>query len=200
MQYASPTIGLFFFSEDYIRFLENFWFYIKQPLTFIEYSRHPNANKLRKTTPYPLGLLGNDIEIHFLHYKDPAEAECKWRRRVKRINLDNLFFIFSDGGGAVAGAGGYDFTEEYLLRYEMLPFKNKIFFSSKPRKSPSTIFVPKYANELHVGDSTHNRKYEKYLNTIKWLNNEPNFSKNRVLVEPQCVTPSKATVPNIVFG
>lgn len=194
MQYTSPTIGLFFFSGDYIRFLENFLFYIKQPLTFIESSRHPKANELRITEPYPIGLLGNDVELHFLHYKNKDEAASKWARRVKRLKYENLFFIYSDGGGAVAGAGEYDFDEEYLLRYERLPFEHKIFLSSKPRSSPSVIYIPDYATGLHVGDSTRNRKYEKYVNLVKWLNNEQIFSKTNS-VEPQWVI-SKATIPN----
>ncbi len=182
LRYSTPTIGLFFFSEDYIRFLENFEFYIKQPLKFIETSRHPKANELRKTVPYPIGLLGKEVEVHFLHYIDEAEAASKWSRRVKRLNFENLFFIFSDGGGAAAGAGEYDFEEDYLLRFERLPFQHKIFFSSKLRKGSCVIFIPDYAGDLHVGDSTHNRKYEKYVNTIKWLNSEQNYKKQILLI------------------
>ncbi len=182
LPYTSPTVGLFFFSDDYINFLENFQHYIQQPLTFKKTSAHPAANELRENTkPYPIGVLDNKIEVHFLHYKNEKEATEKWNRRVARINLENLFFIFSDGGGAVAGAGGYDFSEEYLARYELLPFEHKIFLSSKPRAGKSVVFLRDYQNEMNVGNSTCNRKYEKYINLIKWLNGENDFLKKKTL-------------------
>jgi uncharacterized protein (DUF1919 family) len=179
--YSSPTVGLFFFSEDYIRFLEHFEYYIKQPLQFKESSIYKEANELKKIIPYPIATLGDDVEIHFLHYRSQKEAVEKWDRRMKRINRANLFFIYSDGGGAVAGAGLYDFHEDYLNRYEKLPFSNKIFFSSKPRQGKSVVFIRDYQDAMHVDDSTCNRKYEKYINIIKWLNGERNFKKNTIL-------------------
>ena len=36
LKYNTPTIGLFFFSDEYIKFLEKFNYYIKQELTFID--------------------------------------------------------------------------------------------------------------------------------------------------------------------
>lgn len=179
LQYTTPTVGLFFFSEDYIKLLENFKCYITQPLQFKETSAHSRANELRKNMscgPYPIGLLGNDVEIQFLHYKDEAEAADKWNRRVKRINFENLFFIYSD-----SDAEGV--SDELLLRYQNLPssFKgwkeNKIFFSATPRNFNNIIFVRDYEKATHVGNSTRNRKYEKYIDIIKWLNGEQDFLK-----------------------
>jgi uncharacterized protein (DUF1919 family) len=101
---------------------------------------------------YPIGVLGDDVEVHFMHYHTEKEALEKWNRRLKRVNLNNLFIVFSDGA---------EFKEEQLERYEKLPFKHKIFFSSKPySRYKSTVFVKDYANATHVYDSTHNRKYE----------------------------------------
>ncbi len=177
LPYTSPTVGLFFFSEDYIRFLEGFQHYVKQPLSFKTSSVHDSANELRKNTrAYPIGTL-DDIEVHFLHYQSEQEATEKWHRRVGRINFDNLFFLYSDGGGGAAGAGGYDFSEEYLERYDRLPFEHKLFFSSKPRVGRSVVFIREYAREGFVGNSICNRKYERYINLIKWLNGENDFLK-----------------------
>ncbi len=36
IKYYTPTIGLYFFSEEYIRFLENFDYYIEQDLKIIK--------------------------------------------------------------------------------------------------------------------------------------------------------------------
>ncbi len=185
MQYTSPTIGLFFFSNDYIKFLESFDYYIKQPLRFKTTSFHRTIKEFQQNTqPYPIGVLDDEIEIHFLHYHNEKEALEKWNRRTRRLNFDNLFFIYSDGGGGVAGAGGYDFLEEFFERYERLPFQYKIFFSSKPRWGKCSVFLPEYLAEMHVGNSACNRKYEKYVDVVKWLNGEKDFVRKKNLSIP----------------
>ena len=172
---TTPTIGLFFFAEDYIKFLENFEYYLKQTPTFSKISRHVEADSLfpqltqaRKKNHYPIGLLGNDVEIHFLHYLNETQAMNKWQQRVKRINFENLFIIYSDK---------YRFREEYFDRFEKLPFEHKIFFSAKPRRdSELTVFLQDYADKPEVGDLFNKRKsYEKCFDTIKWLNCNRDF-------------------------
>ena len=179
LNYTTPTIGLFFFAEDYIKFLENLEYYLKQTLTFCKVSRHVDADSLfplltkaRKKNHYPIGLLGNDVEIHFLHYLNEREAMNKWQQRVKRINFENLFIIYSDK---------YRFQEEYLDRFEKLPFEHKIFLSAKPRRdSELTVFLQDYADKSEVGDLFNNRKsYEKSFDTIKWLNCNRDFINQR---------------------
>lgn len=173
IKYTSPTVGLFFYLEDYIKLLENFEYYINQPLKFKNSSIHDKVNELRKTKNFPIGVLGDDVEIFFMHYKDEAEAQAKWTRRVKRINYDNLFFIYSDAG---------DFCDDFLSRYEKLPFDRKIFFSATPSNSNCVVFVRDYENAMGygVGDSARNRKYEKYFNVTKWLNGDKDFFKHKV--------------------
>jgi uncharacterized protein (DUF1919 family) len=169
LQYATPTIGLLFYSEDYINFLENFYYYIRQPLKFTPTSRHRESDEYRKINPYPIGILGDDVEIHFLHYKNERVAYDKWVQRTKRINFDNLFFIYSDN---------YFFREEFLDRYQKLPFKHKIFFSSKPRSNfECVVFIRDYANASHVGLMLRDRKYLKYLDLTNWLNGSSDFLK-----------------------
>ncbi len=159
LPYNTPTIWTYIFPEDYIRLLENLDWYLKQPLTFKKETSHAMAHKFTEQTSrrYPIGVLGGDVEIHFMHYKTEAEALEKWNRRVKRLNRDNLFVVFSDGA---------EFNEELLQRYQKLPYEHKIFFSSKPYSNPDCVFVKDYAEAEHVYDSTRNRRYErrrKYL-------------------------------------
>lgn len=167
LPYTTPTIGLFFFSEDYIKFLENFNYYISLPLKFINSSRHPEANEALKKKKYPVGLLGDEIEIQFIHSTTEDEVAEKWKRRTERIAFDNLFIIYSDRD---------DFHEEFLQRFEKLPFQHKIFFSSKPRKSKFVVFIRDFEKEAQVGPS-YNREYEKYIDVIKWINGENIFLK-----------------------
>lgn len=174
LKFTSPTIWSFFYPEEYIKFLENLEWYLNQRLEFTSKTKHPSAIKLSETMNrnYPIGILGGDVEIHFIHYLSEEEASEKWSKRVKRVNFNNLFIIFSDSEK--------EFKEELLVRFERLPFTNKIFFSSKDRNSKATIFVEDYAGESYVLDSTRNRKYEKYLDLIKWLNCEKDFKRKRV--------------------
>ncbi|MCL4429977.1 MAG: DUF1919 domain-containing protein [Chloroflexi bacterium] len=172
LKYSTPTVGLFFFSSDYLKLLENFEYYIKQPLKFRETSVHPKANELRKTKPYPIGVLGDEVEIQFLHYKDEAEAADKWMRRTKRINFDNLFFIYSDAEE--------DFKEELLRKYQKLPFEHKLFFSSKPLSDfDCLVFIEEYEAASFTVCTLMNRKYEKHIDVIKWLNYEKDYLKTK---------------------
>jgi uncharacterized protein (DUF1919 family) len=170
LKFNTPTIWTYIYPQDYLRFLENLDWYLEQPMQFKKQTDHEMSHRfcegLHKT--YPIGVLG-DIEIHFMHYKTEQEAQEKWSRRLKRINRGNLYVVFSDGD---------EFKEEYLTRFEKLPYKNKIFFSSKPRnKAQTTVFIRDYADSHAVYDMTKNRKYEKYVDLVKWLNGEQQFLK-----------------------
>ena len=88
LQKQSPTIGVFFMAQDYIKFLKDLREYIQCELEFIS----PNESRWKDYVKndsrfgnYPIGKL-KDIEIFFLHYKSEEEAREKWERRCKRIN------------------------------------------------------------------------------------------------------------------
>jgi uncharacterized protein (DUF1919 family) len=177
LKFASPTVWCFFFPEEYIRFLENLNWYLNQPLKFTCTTRHPSAIKLRDTMKrnYPIGVLGGDIEVHFLHSNSEVEVSNQWSRRLQRVNLENLFIVFSDSEYR-------EFKEELLVRFEKLPFNHKIFFSANRREnSKVNIFVEDYAGEPSILDSTINRKWEKYFDVIKWLNGEEDFKRRKLL-------------------
>lgn len=149
LPYYSPTIGLFFMDDDYIKFLERFGYYIAQPLKFItiEESRYKQQLQSESTAKmnYPIALL-DDVEIHFLHYKSTTEAEEKWNRRLKRLNMNRLLVKMSQRSLN---------SNDILDRFEALPFKNKICFTEHKRNNPIFITIP----ELHLlniqgGDET----------------------------------------------
>lgn len=172
LRYTSPTIGTFFFSDEYLRMLENLEYYMTQPLLLKETSVHPEVNQLMaRDYKFPVGLLGGDIEVMFLHYTSKEQAQANWERRVQRINYDRLFIIFTDAGAAGAGAGMVDFKQEYIERFEALPFKNKVLFSKNPVRGDHVIHIrdsdPRYP---WVENMVYNRKFEKYMDTTAWLN------------------------------
>ncbi len=124
LQKQSPTIGLFFMPDDYIKFLKNLKEYVISEIIFI----NPNESKYKdilkndsRFGQYPIGKI-KDIEILFLHYHNEKEAKEKWIRRCRRIKWDKLIVKFNDQNGC---------SENNLKDYEKLPFTNKLFFTVK---------------------------------------------------------------------
>ena len=143
--YNTPFVGLFILGSDYIELLKNFNILIKEKLVFIKGDESKYKDYLIKTNrfnKYPIGKLGNDVEIHFLHYKSETEAQEKWNRRLKRMNFNNILFKFSDN----------DMSNLKLIKeFDNLPFKNKICFTSKDISNiKSQIYLRKYKNEQAV--------------------------------------------------
>lgn len=168
LKYNTPTVGLFIMDEDYIRMLENLEYYLKSELTFIEPHDSKYYDKISahgtKDIFYPIAKLGNDVEIHFLHYRSRDEARQKWIRRVARINHDKLLIKMS------LRDKGYD-HHEMLQRFLSLPFANKVFFIPEGIgvKAPELIVVPELTHlNLFGGDET---EYTlRRINVYKLLN------------------------------
>lgn len=164
--YFTPTIGLYFFSSCYIKFVQNLEYYLNQPLNFILTSKYEKANNLRVNNPYPIGILNNDVEVHFLHYYTKSDALEKWNRRKDRINYNNLFFSFTDNESC-------SFDE--IQAFDNLDF-NKVFFSSKNFESiQSLIWLKQFTASDGIGDIYSNpREYRKYFDAVDWLNSTTN--------------------------
>ena len=120
----TPTVGLYFFSNDYIKFITSLKSYLRKELIFIKpeqskwYDKIKNDKKIGK---YPIARLG-DVEVFFLHYKSEEEAIEKWNRRIKRINWNNILYKFNDQNGC---------TVNDYINFMNLPYKNKLFFTVK---------------------------------------------------------------------
>lgn len=162
IKFYSPTINLFFYPKDYIKFISNLKYYLSLSIT----PPDKNTNVSLKNT-YPIGLLG-DIEIHFLHYKSLEEATMKWKERSKRVNYDNLFFIMTDRDGC---------TYKDIERFNKLPYKNKVIFTSKLYPEfKSAFFIKDFYDKKEVGIlSSFKRKsikrYIDYFDYVTFLNN-----------------------------
>lgn len=126
MPYLSPTVGLYFFSDDYIRFVKNYKYYLNLDLKFISAYDSKYKTELIKgeQTNKPIGLL-DDVEIVFLHYKTQEEAYEKWNRRRNRINWENIIFKFSKMNKC---------TEEHLAAFDALPYSKKFMITANKRK------------------------------------------------------------------
>ena len=162
MPYLTPTVGLFFYAPDYIKFVENLKYYLETELKFSDYSKYDEVNEIRLKNAYPIGVI-DDVEIQFLHYRSENEAHSKWTRRVQRVNYDNLYLKFDDRDLS---------TPELMLRFDQISgVKNKVIFSAK--KYPdinSLVFLPNFAGQDTIGDIyTDKKSYRKKFSVVAWL-------------------------------
>lgn len=119
LPYRSPTAGLFFTTEDYLKLAKDPICYLKKKLEFIDPSRVKNIDLVKNTNlfgTYPIGKLG-DIEIFFMHYGTKELAAEKWYKRVKRINFENFFLLLTENEF---------FSLERLQEFDTIPTDHKI--------------------------------------------------------------------------
>lgn len=115
LQFRSPTVNMYFYSDHFIKFCENLEYYLAQELTPC------NQPRYKPEKAYPVGNLG-DLELHFLHYASFEEAKEKWDSRRERLNMENLFVMWTF----------FDGTDPALLeRFDRLPIANKVAFTEK---------------------------------------------------------------------
>lgn len=110
LRFDTPTVNLWFESEDYIKFLENMSDYLQYELV-----------EIQTDYSYPVGLL-KDIKIYFQHYANFQEAKAKWEERIKRIHWDNLYIMMVQREGC---------DDNMVARFNDLPYKRKVIFTAK---------------------------------------------------------------------
>lgn len=161
--YNTPTVGLFFFSDDYIKFVYNLRHYLESELRFISIKESKYQNELinRGHINCPIGRL-DDIEVVFLHYKSSEEAFIKWNRRKQRVIWDNIYFKFSEQNLC---------SFENLLAFDSLMTDKKLVFVSEDYGLKSQIVFKEYIGEHSVPNDTLN--FRKYVNLTRFLNQKP---------------------------
>jgi uncharacterized protein (DUF1919 family) len=133
--YRSPTVGLWFPPDDFLKFAADLDLYSRLELT------HDADESARRG--YPVGALG-DVKIMFMHYPTFAEAREKWLRRAARINRNKLLLVLTDRGA----------TAEHLARFDATPHP-KLLFVSKPQPNLRSALWVRDGNEPdQVGDLT----------------------------------------------
>lgn len=162
IQYQTPTCGLFFMAPEYIKFIYNIKEYIYENI--IEISVDDSKYKEYLLEIKYNGIIGKikDIEICFLHYSDIDEINDKWKRRVKRIDWENIIYKFNDQNLC---------TYDDLMAFQNLDVNNKICFTAHKYKDIDTIQLEKYKNKKCVIDDTKEKNYKKYINIVEYINN-----------------------------
>ena len=151
LKFKSPFIYLFMESDDFIKICNDLKYYLGLPLLFC-----PSAS----TFNYPIGQLG-DVTVHFFHYKSEAEALNSWKKRVARINYDNLFVIHSTRDR---------FECEQLSKFEIIPYKKVLFSHLKLEENDIVVCKEFVGAEVFPESFVTKRLYHDYFDFIDWFN------------------------------
>ena len=136
LQYNTPFIGLFLYSECYIKLLENFNHYIHT-------KPRPCLKSKYGDKKYPVMKI-KDIEVHCIHDKNVKESIEKWERRKKRmLPLSKCHIKMCDHD---------KYVDEYGKRFIKLRFKKKkLFLSKKNYFNDKCVVKTKYKNRCPDG-------------------------------------------------
>lgn len=160
LPYTSPTVGLYFFTEDYLKFLKNLNHYLSLDIRFITHdqSRFSKILKERNTPPCPIGVL-DDIEIIFLHYHSEEEARKKWNRRKERMNRTKMIVKMSEQNLC---------THDHLKSFDLLPYETKFVFVHKDYGISSQIVCKEFEKYDEVtNDTDHFRRHVKLIKLVR---------------------------------
>ncbi len=153
LRFNSPFVNLYLVAKDYLKYLKNPAYYNSLELNFIEWNN------------YPIGML-DDITIYFVHYKTEAECIDAWKRRVERIDYNNLFVLFIERDGC---------EKSDLLEFDNLPYKNKVVFTKNQYNDiKSSYLIKDFENCTEVGNlinwKSKEVRYYDAFDFVNWFN------------------------------
>ena len=160
LKYNSPTAGLFFMAEDYIKFVSNLKHYMSIDVQFIDYKESKRYNYNREDISFPVGKI-DDVEIYFMHYKTEEEAKEKWDRRKNRINYNKILFKFSNQNNC---------SVKEIQQFMNLPMKNKICFVNRDFHVNGTIMIKQLFKTDDIKASYEPFGKSKYININEIIN------------------------------
>lgn len=157
LQFKSPTVNLMLSQTDFAKFVLKMDDYLKYPLSFFE----------KEGLECPCARL-NDITIHFTHYASNKEAECKWNKRVQRIDYENIYIFIQERDGL---------TKERIMELGKLPVKGIVAFTAHDYPDiPWAVYLPQYEKDGEVGNILkrniidNSRVYERCFDFVGWFN------------------------------
>lgn len=157
LRFMSPTVNLMMTQPDFVKFVLNMDYYLKQEFQFYD---HPEYS-------CPCAYLG-DISVHFTHYQSREEAENKWKARTTRIQKNRIFVFLEERDGL---------TKEEIIQLKKLKVKGLVVFTVNDYKDiPYTVQITKYKNDGEIGNILSrsfwddSREYEHYFDFVKWFN------------------------------
>lgn len=137
----TPFRGAGMEAGSFVRFLSDYERYLRQPLRFTSGSMLEAANRVRNARGgWPIGLLGDDVEVHFLHYRSEAEALHAWQEGCRAVNFKRIVVKFSvDKDGA---------RDEHVREFARLPITHKLLLSRRAYPQiPCAVRVSPYVTD-----------------------------------------------------
>jgi uncharacterized protein (DUF1919 family) len=167
-EYNTPFVGLFMYPDCFVKFISNIKHYADVPIEFRKKSKYHN-----EFSKYPIGILQDDIEIHFLHYKDEMECVSKWNRRTERLKKD-LFEHKLPVFAKMCDRDGCEYT--HLQTFHEIKDFNKVSFGSQDIGTKSHLRVnykdavksEKMKPTAPDGLSLYKKRYS-YFDIIEWI-------------------------------
>jgi uncharacterized protein (DUF1919 family) len=160
----TPLAGSGMHADCFLRFLGDIEGYLRSPLRFIAETRYTAVKRLRSQREaqsglWPIAMLGEDVEVHFLHYRSEDESRRAWDAGCERLNLKRIAVKFSaDKDGA---------TQEHIERFAALPFERKLLIS---RQSLPEIACAVQTPDFVINGAVMFRRSVKYFDCTHWLN------------------------------
>lgn len=145
-----------------MKFLENLEKSIHSNLRIIDAcdSRYALILDAKGQMSVPVGVINDEIEVVFLHYKSKEEAYEKWMRRCERININNLIIKFSEMNMC---------NEMHLKRFEELDYSKKVLLLAKHHDQISSgVIVNRYTRNGEISNDT--LYYDKFIDIEKLIN------------------------------
>lgn len=87
------------------------------PLEGLRWSRDSGSALYDTPQTAVLGRAGGVIHVYFLHYQSFEEGVSAWKRRVRRIQWNNIFVVLSEKDGC---------TKMCLEEFEHLSYESKV--------------------------------------------------------------------------
>jgi len=172
-RFRSPTVNLIIDDEAFLFFCEHVKEYAGAPVT----APNEEESRLLPKVRFPVGVLRGedrdlpDIPLFFMHFKTLEDAIEKWDRRYRRINYEQICIMMDCKMHA---------TEEFLDRFEKLPFERKVIFSHRedPNRWPHNFRFSFYTKEKHRDGVLYRKTYRglreaqafEEFDYIQWLN------------------------------
>lgn len=144
----------------YLRLIEDLKGFLAHPPRLAQESRYEAIRATRGVSApaHPIGILGDDIEIQFLHYPTWEEAISKWNRRTSRIRWDRLYVKFGDQNESGL---------EHVRRFLALPFERKVCLTNRKE-----VVGPEVVQLGGTGPTTRLQEdytYRRFLDVPDWL-------------------------------
>lgn len=160
LAYNTPFVGLYLHGPCFMQIVAN-------PVLLCEKIHQVNYSKYsqKQHENYPIGCLGDEVEIHFLHYGSWSEAHEAWHRRLERLNWDRLFWIFTDRD---------ECNSNLIKQFDASIHAHKVCFTATNYPDLKSVsWIKEYATLPMVGD-LYTNFYLIYRNfdIVCWLNGE----------------------------